>query len=132
MFIELLPKLIRRSSAPANRKPRRSKPVAAAAGIDRGSGSWPGADRQTRSRNIALAHREISTRLYEIAQSGWETSLGVLGHDGADLPSKLVENRFLVGPGALFLYQQDSDSLEVPVRPPANRRARGNLLKREA
>ena len=92
MFIELLPSLTAElGPGEAEAAPRRTAPRRCRR-LDRGG---PGAAPTGNAfENIALAHREIYA-LYEIAQS-MGTSLGVVGHDGADLV-ETVEDRLVVG-----------------------------------
>ena len=84
----------RRSSDSATRRKRRRPTHGAGAAGHRPPAGLVPAARHNAFENIALAHREIYA-LYEIAQS-MGTSLGVVGHDGADLV-EAGEDRPVVG-----------------------------------
>ena len=105
MFIEMLPSLIaelgpgEQESAPA--EPAPALPGSTAVGL-------VPAPSGNAFENIALAHREIYA-LYEIAQS-MGTSLGV--SDTMALISSKLSKIVSWSGCALFLYQQDSDSLK--------------------
>jgi diguanylate cyclase (GGDEF)-like protein/putative nucleotidyltransferase with HDIG domain len=104
MFVEMLPTLIatlgpEHESAPA--EPAAALPGSTAVGLVPAPSS-------NAFENIALAHREIYA-LYEIAQS-MGTSLGV--SDTMALISSKLSKIVSWSGCALFLYQQDSDSLK--------------------
>ena len=122
MFIEMLPSLIaelgpRRAGERAGANRRRRSPGSTAVGL-------VPAPSGNAFENIALAHREIYA-LYEIAQS-MGTSLGVAGHDGADLVEAL-EDRLVVGLRAVPLPAGQRFA-EVPVR---GRRRRAEAAERD-
>src|SRR5882724_5239756 len=105
MFIELLPRLIS-ELGPGEQESEPAEPVAALPGST-AVGLVP-APTSNAFENIALAHREIYA-LYEIAQS-MGTSLGV--PDTMALISSKLSKIVSWSGCALFLYQQDTDSLK--------------------
>jgi diguanylate cyclase (GGDEF)-like protein/putative nucleotidyltransferase with HDIG domain len=105
MFIELLPKLIA-DLGPGEHESAEAEPLPALQGST-ATGVVP-APTGNAFENIALAHREIYA-LYEIAQS-MGTSLGV--SDTMALISSKLSKIVSWSGCALFLYQQDSDSLK--------------------
>ena len=105
LFIELLPSLIA-ELGPGERETEPAEPVVALPGST-AVGLVP-APTGNAFENIALAHREIYA-LYEIAQS-MGTSLGV--SDTMALISSKLSKIVSWSGCALFLYQQDTDSLK--------------------
>jgi diguanylate cyclase (GGDEF)-like protein/putative nucleotidyltransferase with HDIG domain len=105
MFIELLPKLIA-DLGPGEHESAEAEPLPALQGST-ATGVVP-APTGNAFENIALAHREIYA-LYEIAQS-MGTSLGVA--DTMALISSKLSKIVSWSGCALFLYQQESDSLK--------------------
>ena len=105
MFIDLLPSLIA-ELGPGEQEVTPAEPVVALPGST-AVGLVP-APSGNAFENIALAHREIYA-LYEIAQS-MGTSLGV--SDTMALISSKLSKIVSWSGCALFLYQQDSDSLK--------------------
>ncbi len=104
MFVELLPKMIA-ELAPGEHESAPSETAPAVSGST--AAGLVAAPTGNAFENIALAHREIYA-LYEIAQS-MGTSLGV--SDTMALISSKLSKIVSWSGCALFLYQQDSDSL---------------------
>src|SRR5207253_10032193 len=107
-FIELLPALIAEAAAEerkANRPVQMVEPVLSGSPA---TGLVPERVSQNAFENIALAHREIYA-LYEIAQA-MGTSLGVA--DTMALISSKISKIVPWSGCALFLYNQESDSLK--------------------